>query len=103
MAFLCLPIGIVIAFVIFITSGGNSIFELGRRYSPYGRIYSHAVLNDNNIIFDKANTVVKGWAFIPQEGNTLLSTIQAYILQTGLPDRDVIFNKIRRDLIRKEW
>jgi glyceraldehyde-3-phosphate dehydrogenase (NAD(P)) len=81
----------------------NVIFELGRRYSPYGRIYSHAVLNDNNIIFDKANTVVKGWAFIPQEGNTLLSTIHAYILQTGLPEGDQVFHKIRRGIVRKEW
>jgi glyceraldehyde-3-phosphate dehydrogenase (NAD(P)) len=81
----------------------NVIFELGRRYSRYGRLFSQTILNDNNIIFDKFNKTVKGWAFVPQEGNTLLSTIHAYILQTALPAGDIIFNRIRTDLVRSEW
>ncbi len=60
----------------------NVIFELGRRYGKYGRIYSHAIVNSNNLLVDKKNKTIKGWAFIPQEGNTILSTINAFLLQT---------------------
>ena len=61
----------------------NIIFELGRRYSPYGRLYSHAIINNNNLLIDKTSNCVKGWAFIPQEGNTIISTVHAFLLQTG--------------------
>ena len=79
----------------------NVVFELGRRYGFGGRIYSHAiVLADNLLVTD---SVIKGWAFVPQEGNSLLSTLRAYILQTNLSNGDDVFNQITADLLRKNW
>lgn len=79
----------------------NKIFERGRRLSPSGRIYSHAIVIENNlmIIGDK----VIGWAFIPQEGNTLLSTINAFLLQTGNILESEIMKKVVTELVHKEW
>jgi glyceraldehyde-3-phosphate dehydrogenase (NAD(P)) len=81
----------------------NIIFELGRRYSPYGRLFSHAIINDNNILLDEKDRKIKGWAFIPQEGNTILSTIHAFLLQTEMRNADQIINALRKDLIRAQW
>ena len=81
----------------------NIIFELGRRYSPYGRLYSHAIINNNNILIDKTNNCVKGWAFIPQEGNTIISTVHAFLLQTGNQNSEQILDTLISDLIMKEW
>lgn len=57
----------------------NQIFELGRRYGKYGRIYNHCIVVENNLLFT-ANEV-KGWAFVPQEGNTIISSLHAFMLQ----------------------
>ncbi len=58
----------------------NAVFELGRRYGKYGRIYAHSILLINNLLITEKS--VKGWAFVPQEGNSLISTIHAFLLQT---------------------
>jgi glyceraldehyde-3-phosphate dehydrogenase (NAD(P)) len=59
----------------------NRVFELGRRYGVQGRLFAHAIVVANDLlVHDRA---VKGWAFVPQEGNTILSTIEAFLLQTG--------------------
>ena len=58
----------------------NKVFELGRRYGKYGRLYSHIIIIENNILLIDRN--IMGWAMIPQEGNTILSTISAFLLQT---------------------
>ena len=58
----------------------NLIFELGRRYGKLGRIFNHCILISNNLLFTSHG--VKGWAFVPQEGNSIISTIHAYLLQT---------------------
>jgi glyceraldehyde-3-phosphate dehydrogenase (NAD(P)) len=59
----------------------NRVFELGRRYGVQGRLFAHAIVVANDLlVHDRA---VKGWAFVPQEGNTVLSTIEAFLLQTG--------------------
>jgi len=79
----------------------NVIFELGRRYSRYGRLYSHAILNWNNLLFDEHENTVKGWAFIPQEGNSLLSTIHAFLLQTGQDDSTM--DILKTSLLKKNW
>ena len=79
----------------------NVIFELGRRYSRYGRLYSHAILNWNNLLLDEYENTIKGWAFIPQEGNSLLSTIHAYLLQTGQDGNKIEI--LQSALLRKEW
>ena len=79
----------------------NVIFELGRRYSRYGRLYSHAILNWNNLLIDEKENMVKGWAFIPQEGNSLLSTIHAFLLQTGQDSNKI--SSLQESLLRKIW
>lgn len=79
----------------------NIVFELGRRYGFNGRLFSHAILVYKNVL--KTNKSVKGWAFVPQEGNSILSTIHAYLLQTNHPEEEQVFNKIANELCRKEW
>ena len=81
----------------------NIIFELGRRYSKYGRLFSHAIINSNNLLFDSKNNSLKGWAFIPQEGNTILSTIHAFLLQTNIKDDEKIINKLKLEMIKEKW
>jgi lipopolysaccharide/colanic/teichoic acid biosynthesis glycosyltransferase len=51
MAFLCLPIGIMIAFIIFITSGGNAIFKqirVGRNRVEFV-IYKFKTMENNQV------------------------------------------------------
>ncbi|MDG1427499.1 MAG: hypothetical protein P8H56_08015 [Crocinitomicaceae bacterium] len=79
----------------------NVIFERGRRIGFQGRIYSHAIIIANNLLVTP--TSIKGWAFIPQEGNTLISTLKAYLLQTKNGQSDEIIARIAKDLIRKQW
>ncbi len=81
----------------------NVVFELGRRYSRYGRLFSHAIVNWNNLLVDETTNTIKGWAFIPQEGNTLISTIHAFVLQTELKDGEGVIEKMKVELLRKEW
>ncbi len=82
------------------TFDSNVIFERGRRYGFQGRIFSQAVVVANNILI--APNSVKGWAFIPQEGNTLISTLHAFLIQTRCPDTKKIMNTLAQDLILSE-
>ena len=79
----------------------NVIFERGRRIGFQGRIYSHAIVISNNLII--ADDSIKGWAFIPQEGNTLLSTINAFLIQTDFPDIVSLMNKLHSRLLYDRW
>jgi glyceraldehyde-3-phosphate dehydrogenase (NAD(P)) len=79
----------------------NFIFELGRRYGAYGRIYNHAIILTNNIIFSENN--IKGWAFVPQEGNSLISTLHAFLLQTQPDKAENTIDKIKTKLLRGKW
>lgn len=65
----------------------NRLFELGRRYGVQGRLYAHAIVVANDLLIHHrdGNTEVRGWAFVPQEGNTILSTLAAFLLQTQHP------------------
>jgi len=54
----------------------NKVFEKGRRHGFQGRIYHHAIIVENNMLVHEGS--VKGWAFIPQEGNTIFSTLSGY-------------------------
>ena len=81
----------------------NIVFELGRRYSAYGRLFSHAIINSNNLLLDKQDRRIKGWAFIPQEGNTILSTVHAFLLQTQNSDHQYIIEKLTAKLIQQKW
>jgi glyceraldehyde-3-phosphate dehydrogenase type II len=79
----------------------NAVFELGRRHGFQGRIFSHAIVVTNNLLVSDRN--IKGWAFIPQEANTMLSTIEAFLLQTGHKRHRQVFDEIRDASIRAEW
>lgn len=79
----------------------NVIFERGRRWGHQGRIYNHAVILSNNIMVNERS--IFGWAFIPQEGNTILSTLHAYLLQSAHPEAEKIMLQIQKDLLRSEW
>ena len=81
----------------------NIVFELGRRYSAYGLLFSHAIINSNNLLLDEQALRIKGWAFIPQEGNTILSTVHAFLLQTQNPDHQNIMDRLTSALIHPEW
>lgn len=79
----------------------NVIFERGRRIGFQGRIYSHAIVIANNLIIGRDS--IKGWAFIPQEGNTLLSTINAFLIQTGFEDSESAMKTLKDELLMKRW
>ena len=79
----------------------NVIFELGRRYGFNGRLFAHAIVVSENLLVTK-NTV-KGWAFVPQEGNTILSTIHAFLLQMYGQEKKTVFEKMCNDLLQNEW
>lgn len=79
----------------------NVIFEQGRRYGFNGRIFSHAIVVSQNLLVH--SNMVKGWAFVPQEGNSILSTLHAFLLQMKIDDKGLIIKKLQSDLLRKEW
>lgn len=83
----------------------NRIFELGRRYGFQGRIYAHAIVVASNlqICASAGDTEVRGWAFVPQEGNTLLSTLHAFMVQTRHPDERALVDQLRKDLLLPRW
>ena len=74
---------------------------LGRRYGFNGRLFSHAIILSENLLVDRNS--IKGWAFIPQEGNTLLSTVHSFLLQTEHPKEKQIMNELLNDLCREQW
>ena len=49
------------------------------------------------------DTIIKGWAFVPQEGNTLISTIHSFLLQTKNPNSIELLKKISSELLIKKW
>lgn len=79
----------------------NVIFELGRRYGFNGRIFSHAIVVAGNLLID--GNVIKGWAFVPQEGNSILSTLHAFMLQMKMKNSSDLLRMLQADLLRKEW
>ena len=72
----------------------NRVFELGRRYGFQGRLFAHAIVVANDLMIRGRS--VKGWAFVPQEGNTLLSTVEAFLLQTRPADAEAIASRLGR-------
>ena len=79
----------------------NVIFELGRRHGFQGRLFSHAIVVMENFIV--TDTSIKGWALIPQEGNSIISTIHAFALQIKLTGAKSVLELIQSDLLRNEW
>jgi glyceraldehyde-3-phosphate dehydrogenase type II len=79
----------------------NVVFEMGRRYGFNGRIFSHAILIAGNLLV--TDRTIKGWAFVPQEGNSILSTIHAFLLQMNIVDAEEAFAKIQTEMLVREW
>jgi len=75
----------------------NRIFEIGRRDGFQGRLYQHSILVSNNII--RREKQLFGWAFVPQEGNTILSTLKIFLLKTRPGDYHRIFETISGELL----
>lgn len=79
----------------------NKIFDLGRRYSTQGRIFSQSILVTPSLLL--TNNTLRGWAFVPQEGNTILSTLHSFLLQTRNPNHQSIIETLQRELVQGEW
>ncbi|UKN00130.1 hypothetical protein K6119_10330 [Paracrocinitomix mangrovi] len=79
----------------------NVVFEMGRRYGYNGRIFSHAIVLDGNLLITQNE--IKGWAFVPQEGNTIISTIHAFLLQIGHEKEKQLINKLLQNLVLNQW
>jgi len=59
-------------------SSANQVFSFGRDHGYYGRILSHAVVAVPSLTVRDGVQVV-GFAFTPQDGNPLLSTVAAML------------------------
>ena len=79
----------------------NVIFERGRRIGFQGRIYSHAIIIANNMMISENS--IKGWAFIPQEGNTLISTLNAFLIQMEHDQPENVMAELRLNLLMERW
>lgn len=79
----------------------NFIYELGRRYGKYGRIFNHAIILNNNLLI--SDNTIKGWAFVPQEGNSIISTIHAFLLQTQPKTASNSIEVIKKELLHPKW
>lgn len=75
----------------------NKVFEIGRRFGVGGRLYEQAIFVSGNLLV-KGDTVA-GWALVPQEGNTILSTIAAFLEQTRGPDADEALQALAERLL----
>ena len=56
----------------------NRVFSFGRDHGYFGRILSHAVVSAPSLTVRDGSQVV-GFAFTPQDGNPLLSTVSAML------------------------
>lgn len=56
---------------------------VGRRFGLGGRLYNEAVFVSENLLVK--DDVVSGWVLVPQEGNTILSTVGAFLARAGAP------------------
>ncbi len=57
----------------------NKVFSFGRDHGYYGRIFNHTVVSIPSLHNGRNNgqTVVSGFCFTPQDGNSLLSSVAA--------------------------
>lgn len=70
----------------------DAIFERGRRHGFAGRVWAHAIVVNNNLMTH--GKTVTGWAFIPQECNSIPSTVHAWLLQCELPNADELMGQL---------
>ena len=57
----------------------NRVFSFGREHGFYGRIYNQTVVPVQSITVSlgKDTTMVRGFCFTPQDGNSILSSVAA--------------------------
>jgi len=57
----------------------NKVFSFGRDHGYYGRIFNHTVVSVPSLHLGRNNgkTVISGFCFTPQDGNSLLSSVAA--------------------------
>jgi glyceraldehyde-3-phosphate dehydrogenase (NAD(P)) len=62
-------------------TSANKIFSFGRDHGHYGRIYNHAVVPIPGLFVANAagTTLVSGFCYTPQDGNSLLSSAVAAV------------------------
>jgi len=60
-------------------TSANKVFSFGRDHGFYGRIYNHTVISVPSLYFGSLSgeTLVSGYCFTPQDGNSLLSSVAA--------------------------
>ncbi len=78
----------------------NQVFSFGRDHGYYGRLLSHAVVAVSSLTVRNGNQVV-GFAFTPQDGNPLLSTVAAMLWYLYPDQIDRRINVLRRYLFRE--
>ena len=76
----------------------NKVFEIGRRFGLGGRLYNQAIFVSENLLV--TGDEVRGWVVVPQEGNTILSTISAFLELTQPGSQPVMDELVARLLIR---
>lgn len=89
-----------------LTNNTGQIFSYGRDHGPCGRILNHAVVP----VFEKALWVSKGgqqvagFAFTPQDGNSLMSSLAAVtrFLNPNPQDAEPLLQRIRSDYLFSE-
>ena len=57
----------------------NKVFSFGRDHGYYGRIFNHTVISLPSLHIGRNNgqTVITGFCFTPQDGNSILSSVAA--------------------------
>ncbi|MXW68902.1 MAG: hypothetical protein F4Z61_02900 [Acidimicrobiia bacterium] len=78
----------------------NQVFSFGRDHGYYGRLLSHAVVALSSLSVRNGNQVV-GFAFTPQDGNPLLSTVAAMLWYLYPGDVEQRIDVLRRYLFRE--
>jgi len=57
----------------------NSVFSFGRDHGFCGRILNQSVMPTDTIHVSEDGTIITGYCFTPQDGNSLLSSVAATV------------------------
>jgi len=81
------------------TNNTGQIFSYGRDHGPSGRILNHAVVPvfEKALWINKIGEQVAGFAFTPQDGNSLISSLAAVtrFLYPNAKDADPLLDQIK--------
>lgn len=84
-------------------TSSNRVFSFGRDHGYYGRIFNQTVISVPTLSVRNVNgkTIVNGFCFTPQDGNSLLSSVAATAIGLGHSHYDVMqeFNNFLFDSI----